>query len=239
MFASFALATRGVRAVSSRRGDWRRGVRRAGKVDVRFAWQAWDFGCIDALGKALERGSAWQVWGNVHLDVAARAFHVAGVGQGGHRRCRERGFAWPAWGSVHAACVSRGRRGECCDRWIRWASFRVAGAGNRVRQLKPLDFVALCEKSAVRARVRVLGVAKSWQAQGIRGFVDVSFERTFLGTQRQAASGVSRVRRCAVERSGRLWGWASGVSRVWRVWRCAMGIAGGRVAWVALCLGDC
>ncbi len=218
------------------RGDWRRGVLRARMADVRFAWQAWDSGCMSALGMALEGGSAWQVWGNVHLDVGARAFHVAGVGKGGHRRCREHGFAWPAWGSVHAACVSCGRRGEWCDRWPRWASFCVAGAGNRVRQVKPLDFVALCENSAVRARVRV---AKSWQAQGIRGFVDVSLERKLLGTQRQAASGVSRVRRCAVERSGRLWGLASGVSRAWRVWRCAMGIAGQRVLSVAPCLGDC
>ena len=64
--------------------------------DMRFAWQAWDSGCMSALGKALEGGSAWQVWGNVHLDVGARAFHVAGVGQGSHRRCREGGFAWPA-----------------------------------------------------------------------------------------------------------------------------------------------
>ena len=120
---------------------------------------------------------------------------------------------------MHAACVSRGRRGERCDRWPRWASFCVAGAGNRARQLKLLDFVALCEKSAVRARVRALGVAKSWQAQEMRGFVDVSLER-----------------RCAVERSGRLWGLASGVSRVWR---CAIGIAGGRVVCAALCHGDC
>ena len=48
-------------------------------------------GCMSALGKALEDGSAWQVWGNVHLDACA--FHVADVGKGGHRRCRERGFA--------------------------------------------------------------------------------------------------------------------------------------------------
>ena len=46
----------------------------------------------------------------------------------------------------------------------------------------------------------------------------MSLGRTFLGTQRQAASGVSRV---------------------WRVWRCAMGIAAGRVAWVPLCHEDC
>ena len=136
------------------------------------------------------------------------------------------------------ACVSRGKPGEWWDRWPRWASFCVAGAGNRARQLKPIDFVALCEKSAVRARVRALGVAKSWQVQGIRGFVDGRSERVFLGTQRQAASGVSRVRRCAVERSGRLWALESGVSRVWRVWRSAMEIAGARVAWVPLCHGD-
>ena len=30
------------------------------RCDLRFAWQAWDFGCIVALGKALDRGSAWQ-----------------------------------------------------------------------------------------------------------------------------------------------------------------------------------
>ena len=30
------------------------------RCDLRFAWQAWDFGCIDALGKALDGGSAWQ-----------------------------------------------------------------------------------------------------------------------------------------------------------------------------------
>ena len=62
MFASFASATPGVVAVASLipcRGDWHRGVRCAGKVHVRFAWQAWDFGCIDALAKALEGGSAW------------------------------------------------------------------------------------------------------------------------------------------------------------------------------------
>ena len=50
----------------------------------------------------------------------------------------------------------------------RQASFCVAGAGNRARQVKLLDFVALCEKSAARVRIDVLGVVKSWQAQGIR-----------------------------------------------------------------------
>ena len=30
------------------------------RCDLRFAWQMWDFGCIDALGKALDGGPAWQ-----------------------------------------------------------------------------------------------------------------------------------------------------------------------------------
>ena len=53
------------RAVSAApcRGDWVRGVSRAHdftRCDLRFAWQAWDSGCMSALGKALEGGSAWQ-----------------------------------------------------------------------------------------------------------------------------------------------------------------------------------
>ena len=30
------------------------------RCDLRFAWHVWEFGCIDALGKALDGGSAWQ-----------------------------------------------------------------------------------------------------------------------------------------------------------------------------------
>ena len=30
------------------------------RCHLRFAWQVWDFGCIDVLGKALDGGSAWQ-----------------------------------------------------------------------------------------------------------------------------------------------------------------------------------
>ena len=45
--------------------------------------------------------------------------------------------------------------------------------------------------------------------------------------------GRSRGWRCAVGIC------VSGASRVWRGCRCAMGIAPGRVAWVALCHGDC
>ena len=44
---------------------------------------------------------------------------------------------------------------------LKASSYRVPDAENRVRQLKQLDFVALCENSAVRARVHVLDVAKS------------------------------------------------------------------------------
>ena len=210
MFASFAVCRRGVVVVASLipcRGDWRRGVLR------RAWWTCVSRGRRGTPDACPRSGRHWRVdprgrCGETCIWTFAHAFHVAGVGQGGHRRCRKRGFAWPAWGSVRAACVSRGRRGEWCDRWPRWA-----GAGNRARQLKSLDFVALCEKSAVRARVPAFGVAKSRQAQGIRRLVDVRLERTFCGTQRQAAPGVSRVR------------------------RCAMGIAVGRVAWVALCHG--
>ena len=45
--------------------------------------------------------------------------------------------------------------------------------------------------------------------------------------------GRSRGWRCAVGIC------VSGVSRVWRVWCCAMGIAAGQVVWVALCRGIC
>ena len=144
---------------------------RAGKVDVRFARQAWDSGCIDALGKALAGGSAWQVWGNVHLDVAARAFRVAGVGlrtsdaltRSGRQwtvdprgRCGETciwtllrvRFTWQAWGRVATGGVanvdSHGRRREACTQ----RGFRVAGAGNGA-----IDGLA--------------GHRFAWQAQGI------------------------------------------------------------------------
>ena len=43
----------GFRACRARAHDFTR-------CDLRFAWQAWGFGCIDALGKALDGGSAWQ-----------------------------------------------------------------------------------------------------------------------------------------------------------------------------------
>ena len=72
---------------------------------------------------------------------------------------------------------------------------------NRARSLKSLDFVALCDKSRARARVGrceiVAGAGNPWIC-GCELGADVSWNA------RQAASGVSRVRRCAVERSGRL-----------------------------------
>ena len=46
------------------RGDWVPGVSPHAhdftRCDLRFAWQVWEFGCIDGLGKALDGGSAWQ-----------------------------------------------------------------------------------------------------------------------------------------------------------------------------------
>ena len=61
-------------------------------------------------------------------------------------------FAWQVWrmqaiGGA-ARVLSRGRRGEWCDLLRGRASFCVAGARIRARQVKPLDFVALCEKIA-------------------------------------------------------------------------------------------
>ena len=82
------------------------------RCDLRFAWQVWEFGCIDAPGKVDPRGRC----GETCLWTLLRVR-----------------FAWPAWGSAHAACVSRRRRREWCERWPRWASFCVAGAGNRAR----------------------------------------------------------------------------------------------------------
>ena len=58
---------------------------------------------MSALGKALEGGSAWQVWGNVHFDVAARAFHVAGVGNGATGGLAGHRFAWQAQGIVRGS----------------------------------------------------------------------------------------------------------------------------------------
>ena len=94
-----------------------------------FAWQAWGF-----VVMLLRVRWAWQAWGFVHFDVAERAFRGS--------------FACQVWGIAHAACVSRGRRGDWCDLVRRRASFCVAGAGDRGVSLKPVEFVALCEKSA-------------------------------------------------------------------------------------------
>ena len=77
-----------------RRGEsWNMCVCARSMVDVHFACQAWGTGCMWPLGQALGGGSAWQVWRLVHFDVAARAFRMAGVGNGGHRGCCARGFA--------------------------------------------------------------------------------------------------------------------------------------------------
>ena len=91
----------------------------------------------------------------MHLDVAARAFHVAGVGQGvakvdllgqRGRGARSVRFAWQAWGMVRAVAslgiVLRGRRREAC------AITKIAGFRGPGRQI-----------ACARARVRVLGVA--------------------------------------------------------------------------------
>ena len=141
----------------------------------------------------------------------------------------------------------------------------MAGAMNRARSLKQLDFVAPCDHSRVRARVGrceiVAGAGNPWFC-GCELGADVSWNiaagcvgrvvRSSLcrGTQWQAVTmGVGRVARvaraalchgdcCWARRLGAAvpWGLLLGVSRGWR---CAMGIAAGRVAWVSLCHGDC
>ena len=141
----------------------------------------------------------------------------------------------------------------------------MAGAVNRARSLKSLVFAALCDKSRVRARVGrceiVAGEGNPWicgcelgagfcgnAAAGCVG--RVACAALCRGTQWQAVTmGVGRVAcvACAALCHGDCcwacrvgaavpWGLLLGVSRGCR---CAMGIAGGRVAWVALCHGDC
>ena len=142
---------------------------------------------------------------------------VAGVG----KRARSVRFAWQAWGMVRPVAslgiVLRGRRRESC------AAAETARFPGPVRE------------SAVWARVRSLGVAKSWQAQGIRGLVEVSFERTFLGTQWQAVGmGVGRAALCR----GTQWqALGIGVGRV-ACGAVSLGIAGQGVVWVAPCHWD-
>ena len=58
------------------------------------------------------------------------------------------------------AVVARGRRGELWQLAFSWG-FSVPGAGNSARQVKWLEFVALCDRPAVCARVEVFGGAKS------------------------------------------------------------------------------
>ena len=236
------------------------------RCDLRFAWQLWDFGCIDALGKALDGGSAWQVWGNVYLDVAARVFgrcgakwppevsrrwiRVAGVG----KRARSVRFAWQAWGMVRPAAslgiVLRGRRRES------YTVAKIAGFRGPVRQIAcacARSRVGRCEVAAGAGNPWIcgceLGADVSWNAAA--GCVGrVAYAALCRGTQWQAVTmGFGRVARVAwvalchgdcwwARRVGAAvpWGLLVGVSRGCR---CAMGIAGGRVAWVALCHEDC
>ena len=221
------------------RGDWRRGVLRARMADVPFAWQAWDSGCMSALGKALEGGSAWQVWKRAFSrwcacvsrgrcgerwppEVSRTWFRVAGVG----KRARSVHFAWQAWGMVRPVAslgiVLRGRRRESC------AAAETARFRGPVREF-----------GCAGACSGAIGVAKPWQAQGIRGLVDVSLERTFLGTQwrvtcaalcrgtqwQAVGIGVGRVACGAVS-----WGF---LTRPWSGWRRVFGIADQAVVWVA------
>ena len=116
-----------------------------GIVDVHFAWQALDSGCMSPLRKALHGGSAWQVWGIVRSDTAQRASRT------------------------RAALHHVGR--EWCDLVRCQASFCVAAVGNRSRQHAAAETAGfrgpVREIGCVRARQCVSRVAKSWPAQGI------------------------------------------------------------------------
>ena len=136
----------------------------------------------------------------------------------------------------------------------------MAGAMNRARSLKSRDFVAPCDKSRVRARVGrceiVAGAGNPWIC-GCELGADVSWNaaagcvgrvvRSALcrGTQWQAVTmgvgRVARVARAALCHGDCCWACRLGAAVPWgllldvsRGWRCAMGIAAGRLAW-----GDC
>ena len=98
----------------------------------------------------------------------------------------------------------------------------MAGAMNRARSLKSLDFVALCDKSRVRARVGrceiVAGAGNPWIC-GCELGAHVSWNA--------AAGCVGRVARAALCRGTQWQAVTMGVGRV------------ARVACVALCHGDC
>ena len=132
----------------------------------------------------------------------------------------------------------------------------MAGAVNRARSLKSLVFVALCDKSRVQARVGrceiVAGAGNPWIC-GCELGADVSWNAAAgcvghvacaalcRGTQWQAVTmGVGRVARvaCVALCHGDCC-WACRVgAAVSRGWRCAIGIAAGRLAWASLCHGD-
>ena len=138
----------------------------------------------------------------------------------------------------------------------------MAGAMNRARSLKTLDFVALCDKSRARARVgrceSVAGAGNPWIC-GCELGADVSWNAAAgcvgrvacaalcRGTQRQAVTmGVGRVARvaclalchgdcCWARRVGGAavpWGLLGSASSPWRR---VLGIADQSVIWVAPC----
>ena len=138
------------------------------RCDLRFAWQAWDFGCIDALGKALDGGSAWQrnesrVFAKKTLDFVAlcnksrararvgRCEIVAGAGNPWICGCElGAGFS----GNAAAGCVGRVGRAALC-RGTQWQAVTM-GVGRVARAAR----AALCHGDCCWA-CRV-GGAVSW-----------------------------------------------------------------------------
>ena len=91
---------------------------------------------------------------------------------------------------------ARGRREEWCDLLRCRASFCVGGAEICARQLNGFH-------GAVRKiGVDVWGGAKSWQAHGIRGFVDVGLGRSGRLTQLARCTAVGSAKRGGGLRTG-------------------------------------
>ena len=135
----------------------------------------------------------------------------------------------------------------------------MAGAMNCARSRKSLVFVALCDKSRVRARVGrceiVAGAGNPWIC-GCELAADVSWNAAAgcvgrvacaalcRGTHWQAVTmGVGRVARVALCHGDCCWACRLGAAVPWRLllgvsrgWRSAMGIAGRAVLSVAPCL---
>ena len=220
------------------RGDWVPGAFCTCMANVRFAWQA--AGIVRA-GRCV-----------AGVSRVCRGRSAVGIG---FRACRARMILRAA------TCVSRGRRGTS-DALMRsgrhWtvdprgrrnescAGAKIAGFRGPVRQIACAGArVGRCEIVAGAGNPWIcgceLGADVSWNAAaGCGGRVARS--ALSRGTQWQAVTmGVGRVARVALCHGDCCWACRVGGAVPWglllgvsRGWRCAMGIAAGRLAWVSL-----